>query len=135
MDALEHLKQKNEKHAGLLKKERREAIPIFLNMVFVVVLYYYEAYKNIESGFTTERVGTLLFIFTVYNVAVFMFCVEVTKNYFVKCALILLCHGVCLYFWIWEQDIWSTAYFIGLLYSALALIFLGKSIISRGNET
>lgn len=46
MDAFERLKQKNEQHSKLVKKESREVFPSVLSSALAAVLFYYEFTKN-----------------------------------------------------------------------------------------
>ena len=132
MDALERLNEKNKKHALLLKNEKREIVPLFLNSAFVMALLYYEIFREINAAFTFEKVGVLLFIYIVYNFAVLTFCTEAAKNYFLKCLLLFSSHSICFYLWIWGQDKWSVAYFIGVLMAATKLTLMWKIWVARG---
>lgn len=131
MDALKRLNEKNKKHAQIAKNEKREIMPLFLNSAFVLALFQYEYFKEIEADLTLGSIGTLLFIYVVYNFVVLIFCTEAAKNYFLKCTYLVLCHGICFYLWIWGQDKWSVAYFVGILMAATKLILMWKVWVLR----
>lgn len=131
MDALERLNENNKKHAQLLKKERREIMPLFLNSAFVMALLYYEGFRELHVEFTTGKIGVLLFIYVVYNISVLAFCTAAGKNYYLKCLLLFFCHSFCFYLWIWGGDKWNVAYFIGILIAATKIILMWKILRNK----
>ena len=125
MDAFERLKQKNEQHSKLVKKESREVFPSVLSSALAAVLFYYEFYVNLGTEFGLQALLTLFLVYVVYSFTVFMFCDEFTKNYYFKNALLIICHSTCIYLWIWQDNKWTVAYLIGLLFvSAKVLLML-----------
>ena len=131
MDSLERFKEKQKIHAQHVKKEREEIIPAFIHCSLALVIFYYEAFSNIESDFTFAGIGPNLFVFIIYFFVVLIFCVEVTKNFIIKCILLVSCHAVCIYLWIWVQNPWAMAYFVGLIFSATKLLMFGKHFAAR----
>ena len=132
MDSLERLKQRQEAHAKLLRKENNEILPLFIHSVFVSGLLYYEFFRNIGGEFTFEVLGTLAFIYVFYSFFVMVFTNQVAKTYAVRCVILTVCHGVCFYLWIWGQDKWSVAYFVGLLFVAAQVVLFSKFCAPRG---
>ena len=125
MDAFERLKQKNEQHSKLVKKESGEVFPSVLSSALAAVLFYYEFYVNLGSEFGAQALITLFLVYVVYSFTVFMFCDEFTKNSHLKNSLLIICHSTYIYLWIWQDNKWAVAYLIGLLFvSAKVLLML-----------
>lgn len=134
VDAFERLKEKNDHYGKIKRKESREVFPLFLNTSLGAIIFYYEYFISIENIFSAGTFATLFFIYFIYGFTVLIFCEEITKHYYLKNSLVVLCHSVCIYLWIWQDSKWAVAYFVGILFASAKIVLMFKIMSKRSGK-
>jgi len=131
MDVLNKLKQKNDEHRKAVSSQNKTVWFAFIHTIFVIVLMYYELYKDPEQELDFAQLKVLIFIYIYYNFIIISFCHGMFKRHLYRCIALLSFHSTFIFYWVYYKDQYGVAYMVGILFVMLALKVFHKEVILR----